>query len=191
MANPKRRSASSAFSETSQELAWQPTNSTGRKFSRARAGARGLAGLACSPGRRHGRVVARAPGRCGNGRELGARRIVRGGGGWQTQNGGAHRAPSRKRAKNLPGSQPTAQAVNSAAPAQALADWPGLPALLDAATGASWLALQVGAATGESWEQGASFAVVADGKPKTAERIERLLANEPRTCLAANQQHRP
>src|SRR5207245_5002772 len=83
--------------ETSQELAWQPTNSTGRKFSRARAGARGLAGLACSTGRRHGRVVARAPGRCGSGRELGARRIVRGGGGWQTQNGGAHRAPSRKR----------------------------------------------------------------------------------------------
>src|SRR5438309_2050558 len=88
------------------------------------------------------------------------------------------RSIRQKRAKNLPGSQPTAQAVNSAAPAQALADWPGLPALLDAATGASWLALQVGAATGESWEQGASFAVVADGKPKTAERIERLLAND-------------
>jgi len=87
------------------------------------------------------------------------------------------RSIRQRRAKNLPGSQPAAH-VNSAVPAQALADWPGLPALLDAAAGASWLALQVGAAAGESWEQGASVAVVADGKPKTAERIERLLAND-------------
>jgi urocanate hydratase len=76
------------------------------------------------------------------------------------------------------GSPPAAQAPNSGAVDPPLADWPGLTALLHAASGASWLSLQAPARSDEGWEQSTSFAVVADGKPKAAERIERLFAND-------------
>ena len=88
------------------------------------------------------------------------------------------RSIRQKRGESWPSGQAAAQAINSAMSERALADWPGLPALLDVASGASWLAVRVNGATDESWEQSASFAVVAEGKPKTAERIERLLTND-------------
>ena len=88
------------------------------------------------------------------------------------------RSIRQKRGESWPSGQPAAQAVNSARPDPALADWPGLHALLEASSGATWLAVPVNGATDKSWEQSTSFAVVAEGKPKTAECIERLLTND-------------
>jgi urocanate hydratase len=88
------------------------------------------------------------------------------------------RSMRQKRGKSSSSGQPAAQAVNSVMSEQALADWPGLRALLDSAFGASWLAVRVNGVTDQAWEQSASSAAVADGKPKTAERIERLLTSD-------------
>jgi urocanate hydratase len=51
-------------------------------------------------------------------------------------------------------------------------------ALLDAANGASWLSLQAAAGPDEGLESTSSFVVLADGKPKMAERLARLFAND-------------
>jgi urocanate hydratase len=65
---------------------------------------------------------------------------------------------------------------NSAVPSQTPADWPGLPALLEAARGAAWFSAAEIAGPTEATEQGLSFIVVADGKPDTARCIPRLFA---------------
>jgi len=72
---------------------------------------------------------------------------------------------------------PTRQEASGADVAQALADSPALAALLHAACGASWVSLQA-IGQQENDRQSSSSAIVADGKPSTAERIERLFAND-------------
>jgi urocanate hydratase len=78
--------------------------------------------------------------------------------------------------------QPPAQAANSSAVPQPLADGQALEralaALLDSANGASWLSLQAAAGPDEGLEPTSSFVVLADGKPKMAERLARLFAND-------------
>ena len=100
------------------------------------------------------------------------------------------RSIRRNRGGSLLSSQPPAQAVNSGAAPRALADGQALEgaleralaALLLAARGASWLSLQAAVAPDENpdknLEPSSSFVVVADGKPKMAERLERLFAND-------------
>ena len=61
--------------------------------------------------------------------------------------------------------------------AQALADWPPLTTLLHASYGASWIGSEAGLQETSpplNGQQSLSFAIVADGTPRTAERIERL-----------------
>ena len=60
----------------------------------------------------------------------------------------------------------------------AIADWPILNALLNTASGASWVSVQSGGGTGIGSSVHAGQAVVADGAPETARRIERVLTND-------------
>jgi len=86
--------------------------------------------------------------------------------------------------KNFPGSQPAVQIPSPGAVAQSLADSPALAALVQTARGASWVGLQATAGSNESWQQTALITVVADGKPKTAENIARLFANDFRAVIS-------
>jgi urocanate hydratase len=88
------------------------------------------------------------------------------------------RSSRQNRGRSPLDSQLPAQAANSGSLAQALADSPALAAILHAASGASWLSLQATAGPDQSWEQSSSLVAVADGRPKTAEGIERLFADD-------------
>jgi urocanate hydratase len=60
----------------------------------------------------------------------------------------------------------------------AVADWPLLNALLHAAAGASWVALQGGGGTGRGTSLYSTDAIVADGSAETRARLQRVLDNE-------------
>jgi urocanate hydratase len=61
----------------------------------------------------------------------------------------------------------------------AVADWPLLNALLNAASGASWVSIHNGGGVGIGYSQHAGQVVVADGTKEMAERIDRVLTNDP------------
>jgi len=61
----------------------------------------------------------------------------------------------------------------------AIADWPLLNALLNAASGASWVSIHNGGGVGIGYSQHAGQVTVADGSKGMAERIERVLTNDP------------
>ncbi|MGD0962756.1 MAG: urocanate hydratase [Candidatus Acidiferrales bacterium] len=61
----------------------------------------------------------------------------------------------------------------------AVADWPFLNAMLNAASGASWVSIHNGGGVGIGYAQHAGQVVVADGTKEMAERIERVLINDP------------
>ena len=61
----------------------------------------------------------------------------------------------------------------------AIADWPILNALLNTASGASWVAVHHGGGVGIGKSIHAGLVVVADGTPMMAERLERVLTNDP------------
>jgi len=63
----------------------------------------------------------------------------------------------------------------------AVSDWPLLNALLNCASGATWVSLHHGGGVGMGWSQHAGMVVVADGTPEAARRIERVLWNDPAT----------
>jgi len=67
---------------------------------------------------------------------------------------------------------------SSGAQAQSLTDWPAFAQVFKAAAGASWLSLLAAPEGKEYQEQIMAFAVVIDGQPKTAERIERLFVKD-------------
>src|SRR6478609_2868568 len=58
-------------------------------------------------------------------------------------------------------------------------DWPLLNALLNCASGATWVSLHHGGGVGIGYSQHAGMVIVADGTPKAARRIERVLWNDP------------
>ena len=60
----------------------------------------------------------------------------------------------------------------------AIADWPLLNALLNAASGATWASIENCGIEGIGYSLGTSYVVVADGTPEMAERIERVLTND-------------
>jgi urocanate hydratase len=74
-------------------------------------------------------------------------------------------------------SQPLAHAANPQASVQGLADSPQLAALLHSARGASWLSVQEAAEPAQGHEPRAAF-IVIDGKPNTAEHVERFFAKD-------------
>jgi urocanate hydratase len=61
----------------------------------------------------------------------------------------------------------------------AIADWPILNALLNTASGATWVALHHGGGVGIGRSIHAGLVVVADGTPLAARRLERVLSNDP------------
>ena len=61
----------------------------------------------------------------------------------------------------------------------AIADWPLLNALLNTASGASWVSIHNGGGVGIGYSQHAGQVTVADGTDAMAERIERVLTNDP------------
>jgi urocanate hydratase len=61
----------------------------------------------------------------------------------------------------------------------AVADWPFLNALLNAASGASWVSIHNGGGVGIGYAQHAGQVTVADGTQEMAARIERVLTNDP------------
>ncbi len=63
----------------------------------------------------------------------------------------------------------------------AVSDWPLLNALLNCASGASWVSLHHGGGVGMGFSQHAGMVVVCDGSAAAARRIARVLWNDPAT----------
>jgi urocanate hydratase len=61
----------------------------------------------------------------------------------------------------------------------AVADWPLLNAMLNTASGASWVSIHNGGGVGIGYSLHAGQVTVADGSKEMAERIERVLTNDP------------
>jgi urocanate hydratase len=61
----------------------------------------------------------------------------------------------------------------------AVSDWPFLNALLNCASGATWVSIHHGGGVGMGFSQHAGMVVVCDGTPAAARRIERVLTNDP------------
>jgi urocanate hydratase len=61
----------------------------------------------------------------------------------------------------------------------AIADWPLLNALINTASGASWVSIHNGGGVGIGYSQHAGQVCVADGTAAMAKRIERVLTNDP------------
>jgi len=66
----------------------------------------------------------------------------------------------------------------------AVADWPLLNAMLNVASGASWVAFHHGGGVGIGNSLHAGQVIVADGTPEMRVRLERVLTNDPGTGVA-------
>ncbi len=63
----------------------------------------------------------------------------------------------------------------------AISDWPLLNALLNTASGATWVSFHHGGGVGMGYSQHAGMVIVADGSDDAARRLERVLWNDPGT----------
>ena len=63
----------------------------------------------------------------------------------------------------------------------AVSDWPLLNALLNTASGATWVSLHHGGGVGMGYSQHSGMVIVCDGTPESARRIGRVLWNDPAT----------
>ncbi|HEY7852168.1 MAG TPA: urocanate hydratase [Caulobacteraceae bacterium] len=63
----------------------------------------------------------------------------------------------------------------------AVSDWPLLNALLNCASGATWVSLHHGGGVGMGFSQHAGMVIVADGSEAAGRRLERVLWNDPAT----------
>jgi urocanate hydratase len=63
----------------------------------------------------------------------------------------------------------------------AVSDWPLLNALLNCASGATWVSIHHGGGVGIGYSQHAGMVIVCDGGADAARRIERVLWNDPAT----------
>jgi urocanate hydratase len=61
----------------------------------------------------------------------------------------------------------------------AVSDWPLLNALLNTASGATWVSFHHGGGVGMGFSQHAGVVIVCDGTPAAAKRIGRVLWNDP------------
>ncbi len=61
----------------------------------------------------------------------------------------------------------------------AVSDWPLLNALVNTASGATWVSIHHGGGVGMGFSQHAGVVIVADGTEAAAKRIERVLWNDP------------
>jgi urocanate hydratase len=65
----------------------------------------------------------------------------------------------------------------------AVADWPILNALLNTASGASWVSFHHGGGVGMGYSLHAGQVTVADGTPGAHEKVERVLTNDPALAI--------
>ena len=63
----------------------------------------------------------------------------------------------------------------------AVSDWPLLNALLNTASGATWVSIHHGGGVGMGYSQHAGMVIIADGTDDAARRLERVLWNDPAT----------
>jgi len=63
----------------------------------------------------------------------------------------------------------------------AVADWPLLNAMLNVASGATWVSLHHGGGVGIGYSQHSGMVILADGTPAAAARLSRVLTNDPAT----------
>jgi len=63
----------------------------------------------------------------------------------------------------------------------AVSDWPLLNALLNTASGASWVSIHHGGGVGMGYSQHAGVVIVADGTDEAREKLKRVLWNDPAT----------
>ncbi len=63
----------------------------------------------------------------------------------------------------------------------AVSDWPLLNALLNTASGATWVSLHHGGGVGMGFSQHSGMVIVCDGTDEAAARIARVLTNDPGT----------
>jgi len=61
----------------------------------------------------------------------------------------------------------------------AIADWPLLNALVNTASGATWVSIHHGGGVGIGYSQHAGMVVVADGTQLASEKLERVLTADP------------
>ncbi len=61
----------------------------------------------------------------------------------------------------------------------AVSDWPLLNALVNTASGATWVSIHHGGGVGMGFSQHSGVVIVADGTPEAAKRISRVLWNDP------------
>jgi len=61
----------------------------------------------------------------------------------------------------------------------AVSDWPLLNALMNTASGATWVSLHHGGGVGMGFSQHSGVVIVADGTAEAARRLERVLWNDP------------
>jgi urocanate hydratase len=66
----------------------------------------------------------------------------------------------------------------------AIADWPILNALLNTASGASWVSFHHGGGTGIGYSLHAGQVIVADGTDEMTDRLNRVLTNDPGVGVA-------
>ena len=74
---------------------------------------------------------------------------------------------------------PNRETENMLDGSDAVADWPLLNALLNCASGATWVSIHHGGGVGIGYSQHAGVVMVADGTPAAAIRLERVLTNDP------------
>jgi len=63
----------------------------------------------------------------------------------------------------------------------AVSDWPLLNALLNTASGATWVSIHHGGGVGMGFSQHAGVVIVCDGTPAAERRLRRVLRNDPAT----------
>ena len=63
----------------------------------------------------------------------------------------------------------------------AVSDWPFLNAMLNCASGATWVSIHHGGGVGMGFSQHAGMVICCDGTPEADRRIERVLWNDPAT----------
>jgi urocanate hydratase len=63
----------------------------------------------------------------------------------------------------------------------AVSDWPLLNAMLNTASGATWVSIHHCGGVGMGFSQHSGMVIVADGTPEAAARLERVLWNDPAT----------
>jgi len=76
---------------------------------------------------------------------------------------------------------PNRETESMADGSDAVSDWPLLNALLNCASGATWVSLHHGGGVGMGFSQHAGMVICADGTPEAAVRLRNVLWNDPAT----------